>query len=54
MLTDQNAQEPSLAMIMAKLEAMDKKLDATNSDLQAFKQKTAEDLECQERCINEL
>ncbi|KAJ1917955.1 hypothetical protein H4219_002896 [Mycoemilia scoparia] len=54
MSTDQNTQEPTLAMIMAKLEAMDKKLDATNSDLQAFKQKTAEDLECQERRINEL
>ncbi|KAJ1909947.1 hypothetical protein H4219_006314 [Mycoemilia scoparia] len=54
MSTNQNAQEPTLAMIMAKLEAMDQKLDATNSDLQAFKQKTAEDLERQERRINEL
>ncbi|KAJ1909851.1 hypothetical protein H4219_006332 [Mycoemilia scoparia] len=52
MSTDQNTQEPTLAMIMAKLEVMDQKLDVTNSDLQAFKQKTAEDLECQERHIN--
>ncbi|KAJ1909553.1 hypothetical protein H4219_006388 [Mycoemilia scoparia] len=54
MSTDQNAQEPTLAMIMAKLEAMDQKLDTTNSNLQAFKQKTAEDLEHQERRINKL
>ncbi|KAJ1910395.1 hypothetical protein H4219_006219 [Mycoemilia scoparia] len=33
MSTDQSTQEPTLAMIMAKLEAMDKKLDVTNSDL---------------------